>query len=127
MSKKDKTPYEVAAYADEDATVVLTVRARRSDLHFNGLSAVSVASNQIVSAEVIRTLRVGDTVRWKNTQRPYRRVLAVTEIGGHKYIGFVPFNVDGHGHEGENFTPGDTSMKGCLTFAPAALYERVEE
>lgn len=122
MSKKDKTPYEVAAYADEDATVVLTVRARRSDLHFNGLSAVSVASNQIVSAEVIHPLQVGDRVRHIEALGCGTRLIrATTVIEGRLFVGFRSFS----GLE-DKFDASDPKYS-CLCFAPAEQYERVEE
>ncbi len=124
MSKKDRTPYEVTAYADEDATVVLTVRARRSDLHFNGLSAVSVASNQIVSAEVIRPLRVGDRIAHKERpemSRESRLVRGTIVIDGVLFVGFCSFRASE-----DRFDP--TNLEHArLVFAPADLYERVEE
>lgn len=125
MSKKDKTPYAVVASAYGDDTVEFTVRARRSDLRFDSLSAVTVASNQIVSAEVIRPLQVGDKVRNKeraSRMHKTRTVRMVIEHEGVPVIGFCSFKT-----EEDEFDPLDEHSDCSLIFAPAENYERVEE
>jgi hypothetical protein len=124
VSKKDKTPYKVIEDARQDDEIVFTVRARRSDLHFNSFYAVSAAANQIVSAEVIRPLQVGDTVRHKERvsgNNRTRLIRATTEIDGVLFAGFRSFNT-----REDVFDPADEGNN-YLVFAPASEYERVEE
>lgn len=124
MSKKNKTPYGVIEAARQDDEIVFAVRARRSDLHFNGFYAVSAAANQIVSAEVISPLQVGDRIAHRgrvNGDNRTRLIRATTEIDGVLFVGFCPF-----GRSEDVFDPTDKDNS-SLCFAPAEQYERVEE
>lgn len=127
MSKKDKTPLETVKGAEPDDEIVFAVRCKRSKISITSDRLLYCGAENIVSAEVIRPLQVGDKVRHKEAPRDNykaRTVRVAMELEGRRVIGFVPFSNINDDAE-TRFGLGDTGADLKLNWAD--LYERVEE
>lgn len=123
MSKKDKTPYEAIEAAQQDDEIVFTVRCKRERVYITS-SGLCVSGDFVTSAEVIRPLRVGDRIAHKERpemSRESRLVRGTIVIDGDLFVGFCSFRA------GEDRFDPTNLEHARLVFAPADLYERVEE